>query len=104
VYTPKQSAIVTTARMLVLYQSTKMRAEAIAKLVEDGNDEETAAEMAPGHHDFVRDMSNRFMTLEQYGGRPTPMDAILRLRAFGFKIRFTTNAEGVIDWRRRYGN
>lgn len=62
------------------------------------NDEETAAEMAPGHYDFVRDMANRFMTLEQYGGCPTLIDAILRLRAFGFKIRFTTNAEGVIDW------
>lgn len=37
------------------------------------------------------------MTLVQYGGKPTPMDAILRLRAFEFKIQFTSNAEGVID-------
>ncbi|OAK93354.1 hypothetical protein IQ06DRAFT_200927, partial [Phaeosphaeriaceae sp. SRC1lsM3a] len=43
-------------------------------------------------------MANRFMTLMEYNGKPTPMDSILRLRAFGFKIRFTTNAEGVIDW------
>ncbi|KAH6132289.1 hypothetical protein HBI68_255650 [Parastagonospora nodorum] len=98
VYTPKQSAIITTSRMLVLYQSTKMRKAAIEKLVEEGHDEEEAAELAPGHHEFVQDMSSRFMTLEQYSGKPTPMDAILRLRAFGFKIRFTTNAEGVIDW------
>ena len=34
----------------------------------------------------------------RHAGRPTPMDAILRLRAFGFKIRYTTNAEGVVDW------
>jgi hypothetical protein len=26
------------------------------------------------------------MTLTEYNGKPTPMDAILRLRAFGFKI------------------
>ncbi|KAH5617489.1 hypothetical protein HBI23_255720 [Parastagonospora nodorum] len=106
-YTPKQSAIVTTSRMLVLYQSTKMRKAAIQKLVEEGHEEEEAVELAPGHHEFVKDMSSRFMTLEQYGGKPTPMDAILRLRAFGFKVRYTTNAEGVIDWvgdKLLYGN
>ncbi|KAF2008293.1 hypothetical protein BU24DRAFT_323083, partial [Aaosphaeria arxii CBS 175.79] len=43
-------------------------------------------------------MVNRFMTLTQYGGEPTPMDAIQRLKAFGMSIRFNTNAEGVVDW------
>jgi hypothetical protein len=38
------------------------------------------------------------MTLIEYSGKLTLMDSILRLRAFRFKIRFTTNAEGVIDW------
>jgi hypothetical protein len=38
------------------------------------------------------------MTLIEYSGKPTPMDFILQLRAFRFKIRFTTNAEGVINW------
>ncbi|KAH5708161.1 hypothetical protein HBI18_241080 [Parastagonospora nodorum] len=98
VYTPKQSAVVTTSRMLVLYQSTKMRKAAIEKLVEEGQDEEEAAELAPGHYEFVKDMSNRFMTLEPYGGKPTPMDAILRLRTFGFKNCYTANAEDVIHW------
>jgi hypothetical protein len=37
------------------------------------------------------------MTLTEYNSKPTPMDSILRLRAFRFKIRFTTNAEGVVD-------
>lgn len=31
VYTPKQSAIVSTSRMLVLYQSTKMRQQEVEK-------------------------------------------------------------------------
>ncbi|PVH90690.1 hypothetical protein DM02DRAFT_485853, partial [Periconia macrospinosa] len=43
-------------------------------------------------------MANRFMTLTSYNGQPTPMDAILRLKAYGMKIRFNTSAEGVIDW------
>jgi hypothetical protein len=34
----------------------------------------------------------------EYNGKPTPMDSILRLRAFGLKIRFTTNVEGVVVW------
>lgn len=98
VYTPKQSAIVSTSRMLVLYQSTKMRQQEVEKWTAQGYGAEDAAAMAPGHYEFVQDMSHRFMTLVQYGRKPTPMDAILRLRAFGFKIRFTSNAEGVIDW------
>ncbi|KAL6154866.1 hypothetical protein ACJQWK_00890 [Exserohilum turcicum] len=54
--------------------------------------------MAVTHFKLVQDMCHRFMALTDYNGRPTPMDAILRLRAFGFKIRYTTNAEGVVDW------
>ncbi len=98
VYTPKQSAIVSTSRMLVLYKSAQMRQQEVEKLIAEGFGTEDAAAIAPGHHHFVQEMSNRFMTLAAYGGQPTPMDTILRLRAFGFKIRFTTNAEGVIDW------
>jgi superfamily II DNA helicase RecQ len=98
VYTPKQSAVIAIARMLVLYRSTQMRQQAVAKLVEEGWGGEDAAVMAPSHFEYVQEMANRFMTLTEYNGKPTPVDAILRLRAFGFKIRFTTNADGVIDW------
>jgi hypothetical protein len=34
----------------------------------------------------------------EYNGKPTPMYSILWLRAFGFKVRSTTNVEGVVDW------
>jgi hypothetical protein len=97
-YTPKQSAIISTSRMLVLYKATRMRREHVAKLVAGHWGAEDAEAMAPPHLEFVQEMASRFMTLTEYNGKPTPMDYILRLRAFGFKIRFTTNAEGVIDW------
>jgi hypothetical protein len=42
--------------------------------------------MALCHFDFVQEMAKRFMTLTDYDGKPTPMDAILQLKAFGFKI------------------
>jgi superfamily II DNA helicase RecQ len=98
VYTPKQSAIVSIARMLVLYRSTQLRQAEVDRLVREGWGVEDAVDMAPPHFEFVQDMAKRFMTLTEYNGKPTPMDSILRLRAFGFKIRFTTNAEGVVDW------
>jgi hypothetical protein len=98
VYTPKQAAVIGVARMLMLYRSTQMRQQAVSKLVEEGWGGEDAAVIAPSHFDFVQEIAKRFMTLTDYNGKPTPMDAILQLKAFGFKIRFTTNAPGVVDW------
>jgi hypothetical protein len=53
--------------------------------------------MAPPHLQFVQEMASRFITLTKYNGKPTPIDSILRLRAFRFKIQFTTNVEGVVN-------
>lgn len=97
-YTPKQAAIVNVSRMLVLYRSTQMRASHIAQLQEEGFGAHDAQSIAHSHYYFVCEMANRFMTLTSYGGEPTPIDAIQRLKAYGMKIRFTTNAEGVVDW------
>jgi superfamily II DNA helicase RecQ len=98
VYTPKQAAIVGVSRMLVLYRSTQLRKQRIAELRAEGGNYKAAADTAPGHFHFVREMANQFMTLTSYDGEPTPMDSIQRLKAYGMKIRFTTNAEGVVDW------
>ncbi|KAF1923105.1 uncharacterized protein M421DRAFT_13137, partial [Didymella exigua CBS 183.55] len=43
-------------------------------------------------------MVTRFMTLTAFGGKPTPIDWVLRLRAYGKKIRGDTNAAGVVQW------
>lgn len=97
-YTPKQAAVVNITRMLVLYQSTQMRKSEVAKLEAEGWGRKDAEDMAPSHFYFVKNMANRFMTLTNYSGEPTPIDAIQRLKAYGMKIRFSTSAEGVIDW------
>jgi hypothetical protein len=75
-----------------------MRQEQVDKLAGEGWGLEDAADMAPPHLEFVQDMARRFMTLTEYNGKLTLMDSILRLRVFGFKIWFTTNVEGVVDW------
>ena len=97
-YTPKLSAIVTVARMLVLYKSTKLRQERVADIMEkEGWEREVAEEMAPGHVELVQKMADRFTTLTPHGWAPTPMDWILRLRTYGLKVRFSSNADGVIE-------
>ncbi|PVI04179.1 hypothetical protein DM02DRAFT_519194, partial [Periconia macrospinosa] len=96
-YTPKQAAVVNVSRMLVLYGAMQMRTLEIAQLEAEGLDRDKAEEKAPSHFHLVQNMTNRFMTLTSYNGQPTPIDAILRLKAYGIKIQFQTSAEGVID-------
>lgn len=98
-YPPIISAIVTVARMLVLYRAASIRAQRVAEIVEkDGFAQEDAEEFAPCHFELVQGMADRFMTLTRYGGKPSPMDWLLRLRTYGMKIRFSTNADGVVQW------
>jgi len=97
-YTPKQAAVVNISRMLVLYQATRLRKKQVDKLKKKGLGQKKAESKAQSHFHRVKMMANRFMTLTGYGGEPTPIDSIQRLKAYGMKIRYTTSAEGVIDW------
>jgi superfamily II DNA helicase RecQ len=79
-FTPKLSAMIKIARMLVAQQAW-----------ED-------AEAAPGLSDcFValRGMILRFMTTME----PTPMKWMMDARTYGMKIRYSTTAEGLIEWQ-----
>ena len=96
-YTPKQSAVISISRILVLYQAHKKRGKQIAELTAGGYSKERARIVAATHFELVQTICHRFISLTNYNGYPTPIDAILRLRAFGFKIQYTTNAEGVIN-------
>jgi hypothetical protein len=42
--------------------------------------------MALSYFEYVQEIANQFITLTKYNSKLTPIDAILRLRAFGFKI------------------
>jgi hypothetical protein len=97
-YTPKQSAIVTVSCMLVLYQASCERRRQIAKLVDGGYSEESAGRVAPTHFELVQEMCNHFMVITDHKHPPTPMNAVFRLLSFGYGIRYTTKAEGVVGW------
>jgi hypothetical protein len=43
-------------------------------------------------------LTYQFMTMAHDGRDPTPMQWIYKARSYGFKIRYTTTAEGCIQW------
>ncbi|KAI9881994.1 MAG: hypothetical protein M1823_006286, partial [Watsoniomyces obsoletus] len=99
VYTTTLSAVVTVSKMLVLYSAVQARKKQIAEIREtEGWSQEDAEDQAQSHVALVQEMVTSFMTLTAFGGKPTPIDWVLRLRAYGKKIRGDTNAAGVVQW------
>jgi len=99
IYTPTLAAVVTVSRMMVLYKANRHRECTLARLRSEGLGEEEAESEAPTHFELVCSIVHKFMTLTRYGGQPSPMDWILRLKTYGMKIRFNTHADGIVDWQ-----
>lgn len=78
VYTPKLSAVIKLARIMVV-QSAWQAAR-------DSGDSRVWWR--------VREMVNRFMVRDE----PTPMSWMYDARTYGMKIRYTTTAPGAIRW------
>jgi superfamily II DNA helicase RecQ len=97
-YTPILSAIVAVMRALVVYRAWKIRQKSIQEGVTGGMSLEEAADQARSVVDGVDRLTERFMTLREFGGRISPMDRILRTRTYGLKIRMTTKASGTVAW------
>lgn len=106
VYTPIQSAVVTLSKMIVLYSASLTRRETVERVTRERTEEGSgpamartmAEEVAPACVDLVRQMANRFMQITSNEGRPSPMDSILHLRAYGLAIRYHTTEAGRVDW------
>lgn len=96
-YTPKYSAVIKVARMLVVQQAHLEQQDQMESLMKRMS-ERQARMHVEGMFDFVRRKVQRYMTLVTDKGQPTPMDWIYESRSYGFKIRYTTTAEGSIDW------
>jgi RecQ family ATP-dependent DNA helicase len=97
-YTPKYSAIIKLARLMVVQEGYERRQEAIRLLQERELTAEEAKEAARSYYHFVRQLTHQFMTMNHSGRDPSPMDWIFKARSYGFKIRYTTTAEGCIQW------
>jgi hypothetical protein len=102
-FTPKLSAIVTTAKMMVVYKAKMDREEELEQAQATRGITRQEAELDEGtasHFTRVQGMVRTFMVLIDlvHGAYPTPMNTILRMRAYGRRIHDTENAPGVIDW------
>ncbi len=100
-YTPIYSAVIKTARMMVVYQSYWEREDEIAELVTQGFEDDEARERAEGMFSKVRARVQRFMTTTSGNpaAQPTPMDWIFETRSYGLHIRYNTPTSGSIDWK-----
>ena len=98
-YTTNYSAIVKLARALVVEHTYQTRQRQIQAAQVLGISEDEARESSESHYTLVRRMVDRFMGLE--GGRhePNPMDRIISKRAYGMQVRFTTTADGTVQWK-----
>ena len=116
-YTPKYSAFIKIARMLVIrlayvqreemiemklqrLEERRVRLEAAGQVPAETREaeEKRVRDQTEGMFDIVRRKVQRYMTLVSDQSKPTPIDWIFESRSYGFKIRYTTAAEGVIDW------
>ncbi|KAK4551753.1 hypothetical protein LTR86_010946, partial [Recurvomyces mirabilis] len=98
-YTPTLSAVITTMRAVVVHRAWLSRQQAIQRAIDDGESEEDAQRMAPSVVSGVDQLTKRFMTMREFGGRISPMDRLYHQRTYGLHIRFTTKAEGRVSWQ-----
>jgi RecQ family ATP-dependent DNA helicase len=96
-YTPKYSAVIKVARMLVIQVSYLEQQNKIQTLARHMSEKQARARVE-SMFDLVRRKVQRYMTLVTDKSQPTPIDWIFESRTYGLKIRYTTAAEGSIDW------
>jgi superfamily II DNA helicase RecQ len=96
-YTTKYSGVIKIARMLVVHCSYVEQQDEFESKRRIMSEEQARAQTEP-IFDIVRRRVRRFMTLVSESSKPTPMDWIYESRTYGMKIRYSTTAEGVIEW------
>jgi superfamily II DNA helicase RecQ len=99
-YTPKYSAVIKLARLMVVQEAYERKEEAIKQMQEGDTDitDEFARDNTRSYYHFIRQMVRKFMTITDGKRDPTPLQWIYRARSYGLKIRYTTTAEGCIQW------
>ncbi|KFZ17941.1 hypothetical protein V501_01471, partial [Pseudogymnoascus sp. VKM F-4519 (FW-2642)] len=103
-YTPKYSAAIKLARLMVVQEAYERKEEAMELLQErystqqQGISQDESRRETSSYYHLISRMVKKFMTMSPGDRDPTPMQWIFRARSYGFKIRYTTTAEGCIQW------
>jgi hypothetical protein len=98
-YTPKYSAIIKLARLMVVQKGYFQRQDEIKQREEQGMDTNKAGAATKSYYELIKKLTYEFMTMaHEKRPNPTPMQWIFRARSYRFKIRYTTTADGRIQW------
>jgi RecQ family ATP-dependent DNA helicase len=99
-FTPKYSAVIKLARLMVIQEAYQQRQEQIHEYQGADLTEREARTMATSYYRLVKQSVDQYMTMAHGGRDSTPMQWIYQTRSYGFKIRYTTPAAGKIQWIR----
>jgi superfamily II DNA helicase RecQ len=101
-YTPKYSAAIKLARLMVVQEAYEKKEEAMQALQARNQEREIGEaecrRRTSSYYHLISRMVRKFMVMSPGDRDPTPMQWIFRARSYGFKIRYTTTAEGCIQW------
>jgi hypothetical protein len=97
-YTPKYSAVIKLARLMVIQEAYEQRQEKIKQYESQGLTTERATCKATSCYRLVQGMVDQFMTMAHDNQDATPMQWLYHSRTYGFKIRYTTTADTCIQW------
>jgi hypothetical protein len=97
-YTPTLAAIITSMRTTIVRRAWRTRIDYVEQQISNGVDRNVAEQDAPVIHRLVQQDVAMFMAMTEYGGQPHPIQTIHTQKIYGFKIRYTTNADGQVGW------
>lgn len=97
-YTQILSGLITVARMIVGLSACEQHEAEVRRLRDEGGDDATTEQQAPSIFSLVQSMVQRFMTLTQFNGTPSPMDFFYHTRTIGRSICMNTASEGRVSW------
>lgn len=87
-FSPTLSALITTSKALVVHHARCRREAALER--DPGT--------APTTYELVKDMAERFLTLSDFQGKPSPMNRMLRLRTLARAQAKRRNTPGTVAW------
>jgi superfamily II DNA helicase RecQ len=97
-FTPKYSAVIKLARIMVVYDAYRRRHRNIKMHTDQGLSLPEAKAQVESYYHLTRTSVAAFMNTPAPGQDPTPMVTIYRHLTYGLKIRYTTAADGHIAW------
>ena len=106
-YTQILSGLITVARMVVGLYACEQHEADVRRLRDEGWDEVAVEQQALSIFSLVQSMVQRFMTLTQFDGKPSPMDFFYHTRTIGRSICMNTASEGRVSWHQdevQYGS